>query len=188
MEGMITVRKNSYHAACRSKRANLNWSYRQTDSRRQLVTGDHTVAPLDFVTLQRANRAGASVALRKVAKDRSPRIRISHSRHPRFRTMNLSSMSLRWASALPVSNSRQRLKTDHKAERCWMPGSLSDLSRPAAEIGDSARISPRFRHLCSPKLLKLMKILTRTPIPSLRRSKSDRLLGRQIVTNCASRP
>gem|GEM_PF-5332315 len=54
--------------------------------------------------------------------------------------------------------------------------SLSDLSRPAAEIGDSARIPLRFRHLCSHKLLKLMKILTRTPIPSLSRSKSDRLL------------
>ena len=109
----------------------------------------------------------------------SPRIRISHPRHPRFRTMNLSSISLQWASALPVSNSRQRLKTDHKAERCWMPGSLSDLSRPAAEIGDSARISPRFRHLCSHKLLKL---LTRTSIPSLKRSKSDRLLVRNDQT------
>jgi len=56
------------------------------------------------------------------------------------------------------------------------PGSPSDLSRPAAKIGDSARISHRLRHLCSHKLLKLMKILTRTPIPSLRRSKSDGLL------------
>ena len=58
------------------------------------------------------------------------------------------------------------------------PRILSDLSRPATEIGDSARIPPRFHHLRSHKLFKLMKILTRAPIPSLRRSKSDRLLGR----------
>ena len=64
-----------------------------------------------------------------------------------------------------------------------MPSSLWDLSRPAAETGDSARISRRFRHLCSHKLLKLMKILTRTPIPSVRRSKSDRLLEDHRVSD-----
>jgi len=66
--------------------------------------------------------------------------------------------------------------------------SLSDLSRPAAKIGVSARISPRLRHLCSHKLLKLMKILTRTPIPSPRRSKSDRLLGICFFIPSASLP
>jgi hypothetical protein len=80
-----------------------------------------------------------------------------------------------------VRAARAVLAEEHKFDRekilDWA-SSLSDLSRPAAEIGDSARISPRFRHLCSHKLLKLMKILTRTPIPSLRRSKSDRLLER----------
>jgi len=35
--------------------------------------------------------------------------------------------------------------------------------------------------LCSHKLLKLLKILTRTPIPSLRRSKSDRLVAVLIL-------
>jgi len=67
-----------------------------------------------------------------------------------------------------------------------LAGSLSDLSRPAAENGDSARISPRFRHLRSRKLLKLMGFLTRTPIPSLRRSKSDGLLGRTKEPEVAS--
>jgi hypothetical protein len=57
------------------------------------------------------------------------------------------------------------------------PRSLSDLSRPAAQSVVSAQIAPRFRHLCSHKLLKLMVILTRIPLPSLRRSKSDRLLA-----------
>ncbi len=48
--------------------------------------------------------------------------------------------------------------------------SVSDLSRPVAENEDSAQIFPHFRHLCSHKLLKLMKVLkvlTRTALPSL---------------------
>jgi len=61
--------------------------------------------------------------------------------------------------------------------RISLPRSLSDLSRPAAENGNSAQISLRFRHSRSQKLLECMKILARGPIHSLRRSKSDRLLG-----------
>ena len=59
--------------------------------------------------------------------------------------------------------------------------SLSALARPAAEIEDLAQISLRFHHLCPHKLLKLMKILAQTSISSLRRSKSDRLLGKKIT-------
>lgn len=61
-----------------------------------------------------------------------------------------------------------------------------DLRSPHAVVlsffyfgsSNPARIPPCFRYLCSHKLLKRMKMLTRTPIPSLGRSKSDGLLGR----------
>ena len=55
--------------------------------------------------------------------------------------------------------------------------SLSDLSSPAVENGAPAQISLRSRHLCSHKLLELMKILSRIPLPSHKCSKSDRLLA-----------
>ena len=55
--------------------------------------------------------------------------------------------------------------------------SLSGLSRLAAKIEDLAQISPRFRHLCPHKLLKSVEILPQTSILSLKRAKSDRLLG-----------
>ena len=54
--------------------------------------------------------------------------------------------------------------------------SLSDLPRTATKIEDSAKISLLFRHLFTNKLLKIMKILTRTSNFSLIRGKSDRLL------------
>ena len=49
------------------------------------------------------------------------------------------------------------------------PGNPSDLSHPAAGTGDSAQISPPFRHLYSHKLLKLMKFLTRMILRTLMR-------------------
>lgn len=55
--------------------------------------------------------------------------------------------------------------------------SLSDLPRMAAKIEDSAQIPLLFCHLFTNKLLKIMKILSRTSNFSLIRGKPDRLLG-----------
>lgn len=67
----------------------------------------------------------------------------------------------------PLTSFREQGKYD---------SSLSDESRPAAEIVDSAWILPRFRHLCPHTSLKLMEILTRPSLPSFEHSKSYRLL------------